>query len=261
MDYVLKAAVTTALVALVMLAARRWGGNTAGLLAGLPLTTVPALIWIGLERGAAVAAQVSIGSVLGCSLVPIFALVYDRVARRRSPAATLVVGIAVLSAGVGLASRLESGLWLAGTLAPLISVTTLMLMGGRIGRAPANTLRPRFVLAIGATSAGLISVLLGLVAVGIGPQLAGVLTALPIVGVVTAVAEHAAGGPPAVTTFLRGYVMSSLGRSAFGAVFAVCAIPQGIGAAMGVALAASVALCIVAHRLERLCSTTSVAVE
>src|SRR3954467_10816461 len=100
MDFVMKAAMTASLVAMVMLAARRWGGNTAGLLAGLPLTTVPALIWIGLERGADVAAQVSTGSVVGCSLAPIFALVYDRVARRLSPAATLVVSIAVLSAAV-----------------------------------------------------------------------------------------------------------------------------------------------------------------
>lgn len=255
MDPVLKAAVTAALVALVMFAARRWGGNTAGLLAGLPLTTVPALIWIGLEQGTAVAAQVSIGSVVGCSLAPIFALVYDRVARRLSPAATLVVGIAVLSAGVALASHLESSLWLAGTLAPLIGVAALTLMGGRIVQATATTPSPRFVLAISAMSAALVSVLLSLVAADIGPRLAGVLTALPIVGIVTVAAEHVGGGPAAVTTFLRGYVMSSLGRSAFGAVFATCAISQGIAAAMCAALGTSVALCVVAHRIARRCST------
>jgi len=255
MDYVLKAAVTASLVALVMFAARRWGGNMAGLLAGLPLTTVPALAWIGLERGAAVAAQVSIGSVVGCSLAPIFALVYDRVARRLSPAATLVVGIAVLSAGVGVASQLESSLWLASTLAPLLGVAALTLMGGRIAHAPATTLGPRFVLAISAMSAALVSVVLSLVAVDIGPRLAGVLTALPIVGIVTVAAEHAGGGPAAVTTFLRGYVTSSLGRSAFGAVFATCALSHGIAAAMCAALGTSVALCIVAHRIARRCAT------
>jgi hypothetical protein len=251
MDYVLKAAVTGSLVALVMLAARRWGGNMAGLLAGLPLTTVPALTWIGLEQGAAVAAQVSIGSVVGCSLVPIFALVYERVARSLSPVATLVVGVAVLSVGVGLASHLESSLWLAGTLAPLISVAALTLMGSRIAHVPATTLSPRFVLALSAMSAALVSVLLSIVAADIGPRLAGVLTALPIVGIVTVAAEHAGGGPAAMTTFLRGYVMSSLGRSAFGAVFAACVISQGIAAAMCAALGTSVALCIVAHRIAR----------
>jgi len=251
MDSVLKAALTASLVALVMFAARRWGANMAGLLAGLPLTTVPALIWIGLERGTAVAAQVSIGSVVGCSLAPIFALVYDRVARHLSPAATLVVGVAVLSAGVGLASHLESSLWLAGTLAPLIGVAALTLMGDRIASTPLTTLRPRFVLAMSVLSATLVSAVLSSIAVDIGPRLAGVLTALPIVGIVTVAAEHVGGGPPAVTAFLRGYVMSSLGRSAFGVVFAACAISQGIAAAMCAALGTSIALCIVAHRIAR----------
>ena len=55
-------------------------------------------------------------------------------------------------------------------------------------------------------------------------HLGGAPMALPIVSIVTVAAEQVGGGPAAVPRFLRGYVMSSLGRGEFGAMFFVCAI-------------------------------------
>lgn len=53
----------------------------AGLLAGLPTVTGPALLWLSLDHGAAYAVNAAIGSVAACAVCALFALAYERASR------------------------------------------------------------------------------------------------------------------------------------------------------------------------------------
>jgi hypothetical protein len=68
MEFLIRAVTTAAIVALVPLATRRFGHRVAGVLAGLPFTTVPALGWTAAAGGT----DLAVGSV-GFSPVPVFA--------------------------------------------------------------------------------------------------------------------------------------------------------------------------------------------
>lgn len=248
MDFAYKATLTATVVAMVMLAARAFGDRLAGLLAGLPFTTVPALVWTGIEEGPALAAQVAVGSVVGCGAIAVFSLVYERAARRFKPALTLIVGLAAMLASALIAHRLDASVSVAGGVAIAACIAALTLMGREPTRSPTPPPSPGLTVILTALSAGAISAVISATALGLGPGLAGLLAALPIVGAATVTAEHAARGRASVTPFLRGYVVSSLGKAAFGAVFAVCVVPSGIVNALFISLLLGAVICLVGNR-------------
>ena len=241
-DVATRAGATIALVALLLLATRRFGSRAAGVLAGLPLTTVPALAWIGFERGSAVAAQVAIGSVAGCALVPVFVVAYGRAARRLPPLPTLAVSLVALAGAVALALHADIGL-LPGCVLTLAGCGVAapgvrQPAAGSVGRPEAS----RTLIALTAISAGLVSSLIASVSVRLNPQLVGMLAAMPIVGVATVTIEHASNGAASATSFLRGYLASLLVKMVFGAVFAALVGRSGVCGALAAALLMSLAV-------------------
>ena len=60
----LRGVISAVVVIALLLAAKRWGRETAGLLAGLPTVTGPAMLWLSLDNGAAFPGEAALGAVL-----------------------------------------------------------------------------------------------------------------------------------------------------------------------------------------------------
>ena len=252
MEFLIRTVVTSVIVALVLLVARRLGHQTAGVLAGLPFTTVPALGWTAAGGGTDLAARVAIGTVAGCLLVPLFAVAYDRTARRHSPGRSLVAGLAAVACGVALISRIPASLAFAALICGASGLAALQTL-----RVPAPVRTPAGIapcpptsIAIGIALVGLISAAIAALSTVTTPQFAGLLAGLPTLGLATVVRLHRSEGVACVTSFLRGYVISTLGRVMFGAVYALMAVAAGSTAAMVVAIVSGASLCLAANCLE-----------
>lgn len=236
-----KAALTATTVALILLLAQRFGRRIAGVLAGLPTVTGPALVWLALDHGSAHAGAAAIGSIAACVACAVFALAYERVSRR---AGVVVTGVAATLAFVAVAPPLQ---WLASDLA-----LVLLLAGGAtlairaaMPRGPdAEAASPSVPgeLVLTALVSGLVSGAVALLAAEIGPFWSGVLASPPLIAAAVAMHQHARGGGAATRPFLRGYVEGLLGRVVFGAAFAVLLVPLGVTGATLVAAAAGCVL-------------------
>ena len=252
-DMAQKAALTAVVVAMVMLAARLFGRQTAGLLTGLPIITTPALVWVAVEQGSFAATRVAVGSVAACSVAAVFCLCYDRMARTAGPAACLAA--AALAGGLACMAAREClpGLVVACAVAAVICGSVLRCLPAAADKAlPRSDVR-RSNLIVTMLVAAMSS---ALATPGqVDPFSVGLLAGLPIVAATVAVAEHASTGRLAVTRFLRGYVAGLIGRAAFGALFALLLGPAGLGWALVAASAASVGVCALGAGRTRLLHT------
>lgn len=250
-----KAALTAAVVAVVMLAARVFGRQAAGLLTGLPIITAPALVWVALEQGSVAATRVAVGSVAACAVAAVFCFCYDRVARKAGPAWCLAVaatgvGFACLAAGIWLEGLLlacvAAALVCAGVLHCLRKVYTVVLPRTELNRSSLTV-----TIAFAALSGALVT------RGQVDPFWVGLLAGLPIVAATVAVTEHSSFGALAVRRFLRGYVFGLIGKLAFGVLFALLLAPAGLTWALLASTACSAAVCalgatgvVVHHRLS-----------
>jgi uncharacterized membrane protein (GlpM family) len=247
MDWGYKAMLTTVTVALVLLVAQTFGRRLAGLIAGLPVITAPALVWLASEHGAAFAARTAVGSITACGLMALFALVYERISRRRGPAASLGAGAAVVGLVAAPAAALAGHPLRALAFTLLCcAVATALLPASRSDAVPAR--RRRGDIAYTAVMAGLVSVVATLVARTAGPFWAGVTAALPVISAAALVHQHLTASHDDIRRFLRGYVAGLSGKAVFALVFAAAVIGIGAPAAVAVAVVAGVAVSLAAVR-------------
>lgn len=242
MEWAWKGLLTVASVALVLSLARRWGGSAAGLAAGLPTTTAPALGWMASEHGARFSADAAAATVAACALMAAFALAYAHAAAGHRPrrvalawgaAATLPLTVPVLATASHVLPALA--LALGCSLIALLAWPAV----DPADQHPMAMARSSVVLP--ASVAGGISLCLALAGPSIGTLLAGLLASLPVVSVTVAVTQHAASGPGAARQFLYGTVAGLFGRVAFGTVFATTVSASGVAWALGLGTTAAVA--------------------
>lgn len=250
MEWFWKGMVTMVTVAVVLVLARRWGGSAAGLVAGLPTTTAPALAWMAIEHGVGFAGQAAAATVAACALMAAFALAYAHAATARCrPGTAMVCGAAGALALAGPVLACGSGL--VGSLALGLGSCTVALLAwpkGPGGRCHAAGRAVRLPATVPAATAGGVSLGLGLAGPAIGTVCAGLLASLPVVSVTVAMAQHAVSGPAAARQFLHGTVAGLLGRVAFGAVFAVALPATSLAATLALALSAAVLVNLAAAR-------------
>jgi hypothetical protein len=239
MDWGYKAMLTTVSVALVLLVAQTFGRRLAGLLAGLPIITAPALLWVASEHGAAFAARAAVGSIAACGLMALFALAYERASRRHGPALSLAVGIGTIAL-IGAPAAALAGhplralaftlacCWLAARLLPVSSASAV----------PARRLRGEFLYTT--IMAGLVSIVAAQVARAFGPYWAGVMAALPVISAAALVNQHLTATHEDIRRFLRGYVAGLSGKALFALTFAAAVVA--VGATAALVLAAVVGL-------------------
>lgn len=242
MDWWAKGLLTMGSVALVLVLARRWGGGAAGIVAGLPTTTAPALGWMAHEQGASFAAHAAAATVAACALMAAFALAYAHASLRLRPrGVALAWGAAAALAMVGPVLAAGRHLLPAVGLAAVCSLLAWRAWPAHRPGAVVAAAPPRVwaATALPAIVAGVLSLVPAAAGPLIGTLAAGLLASLPVVSITVAMARHADAGPAAARQFLLGTVAGLAGRMAFGTVFATALPGLGLGAALGLAAAAT----------------------
>ncbi|MFO0433569.1 MAG: hypothetical protein ACK50G_03735 [bacterium] len=253
MDWGYKAVLTAMTVAAVLMMAQPFGRRLAGLVAGLPVITAPSLLWLALEQGGAYAAHCAIGSAAACGAGAIFALIYERAARRHGPLLTLTLALASGGAVALLLALLTAGSFgLPLALLSACALGTFALRALPAAPAGAQPLRPlRGQLLLTAALAGVVSGVLALAAPWLGAFWAGLLAALPIISSAVLLHQHVTASHGDRQRFLQGYTTGQLGNAVFAGVFASAAASLGPSLAMAAALAVGLAAALaVRHTLR-----------
>lgn len=236
MDWYYRAVLTGAVVAVVLMAAQLFGRRAAGLVAGLPIITAPALLWVAAAHGDAFAARSAVGGIAACAMAALFAFAYERLSRRHGPALTLLASVAVAAVVAIPMQRL------ADAIAPAVLVVTLVCLVAlmRLPATAPDTLAPprlRGELLLTALAAGVVSAVAAICAPAFGPFWSGVLASLPVISASVLVHQHVTGTRAERQRFVRGYVSGLLGKVAFTATFALTAASWGSHVAVGPAVA------------------------
>jgi hypothetical protein len=250
MDWGYKAVLTAAVVATVMMAARLFGRQAAGLLAGLPVITTPALLWLAEEQGAAFAAASAVGSLAACVAAAAFAAAFERVARRRGAGAALAAGVVALAAAA-FATQSLAGRPLAALLAAALACA-LAYRAVVVRPAHGTWVRPlRGEPWLSAVLAGTVSALVSLLALRVGAFWSGMLSTLPIISACALVHLRLAGGAGDVTRFVAGYLPGLFAKALFLFVFALLTAHLGALVALGPSLGVGAIGALVLARARR----------
>jgi hypothetical protein len=250
MDTACKAMLTAITVAAVLLAARVLGRRAAGLLAGLPVITLPALVWLVHDQGTDFAAHSAVGSLAACAMAPLFAAAYQALATRWGAAGSLA-GAACVGAGATLALHaLER--W------PLLLLVAA-LAGSRLVRRHSLQRRPAHAAValprplagepwVTAATAGAVSAAVAWLATALGPYWAGVLATLPLISACALVHLHVAAGRTTLPGFVGGYAVGIGAKALFVYGFVVAApILGAAGAFAAAALAGAAGAWLLSH--------------
>ena len=247
----LKLTLTPVLIGSASLAARRWGPSIGGWIVALPLTSGPVALYLAIDQGSAYAtstATASLGALLGDAA---FALAYAWLSRRFSWPVCLLGGFAGFAAG-------------ALAMAPMIGGTPLLVFGVvavamtlllSLAPAPARAREPAPTPAwdIPARMAAGTGIVLAITeaSVLLGPQLSGVLAALPVYVSVLTVFAHQFEGADQALGIVRGLQVGLFGTIVFFLVVTTALEPLGIGPAFGGAIVATAAVQSISLRFLR----------
>ena len=247
MDWGYKAMLTMVAVALVLLIAQAVGRRAAGILAGLPIITAPALLWVASEHGTVFAARTAVGSIAACGLMAVFALVYERASRRRGPIITLALSLCAAAAvAAPVAAWAESPLRAIVFAVVSCALVSMLLPAHRASVAPMGRQHGQIVRT--AVAAGAVSVTAAVAAGALGPFWTGVLAALPIISGAALVHQHLTASHHDIQRFLRGYVAGLFGKALFAVTFALLIVQVGEIGAVALAIAAGLAASLGAVR-------------
>jgi hypothetical protein len=245
----LRGAASALAVAALLWAARRWGRGLAGLLAGLPTVTGPAMVWLAVDRGGEFAAQAGHGAVLAALPCGLFAVTYAVLAQRHGRVASLLAATALCALPLPL--LLQPGWPMAGCLllAAAASLGCVRLIPRQALRVlpPAGARSGAAAAACTVLATGTVSMLCSLLAPVLPPLWVGALTSPPLLAAAVVWTLHGQGCPGRVQDFLRGYTAGLLGRSVFVALFGSLLVQHGLGQALCAAVVCALALGLLAH--------------
>jgi hypothetical protein len=247
MDWIFKAALTAAMVFVVVTAARHLGQRAAGVMAALPIITAPTLAWVAHEQGVGFAVSAAVGSVAACAIMAAFSLGYARGARLGGVATALTCGLAGALAIAVPAATVSARLGAALALALVCCSVALVSVPVR-ARLAAPVRQSRLAPVAVALVSGGLSALAATIGPDLGGFATGLLSSLPLIGGGVAILEHATSGPSAAERFLHGYVRGLFGKTAFGVVFALLAAQVGTPSALILAI---VTACMFSHSWRR----------
>jgi hypothetical protein len=243
MDWGYKAMLTALAVAAVLMTVRVFGRRAAGVLAGLPIITAPAFVWVAMDQGAEFASRTAVGGIAASGLLAVFAVAYERLGRRAGPIVTLMVSLATVGVLAALVPIANQPAWfvLGGAVA-LCALALMVLPTPSVSSH--NPKHRRFDLVLTALVAGLASALVSVYAETLGAFWCGVAASLPIISASVAVHQHATASQRDVQRFLRGYVLGLIGKAFFAACFSVAILYFAVSIAFVAAmLLSAAALC------------------
>lgn len=210
----LKLVIAPLLIGGTSLAARRWGHAVAGLIVSLPLTSGPVVVFVALEHGTAMAAEVGLATLAGGFALCAFALA-TAASVRLGPLGAVVAGSVAFGIVALAIDRLDPGSLVV--LAPLVGLAlalTLRLLPA--GRATAATVRsPRWDLPARIVVGTALIVGISTAAPVVGPRAAGLLATYPVYLGTLTVFAHLRDGPLAAVAMQRGLITGLFGWLGF----------------------------------------------
>jgi hypothetical protein len=210
-----KLVVTPLLAGGASLAGRRWGDQLGGWLVALPLTSGPVAFLLATDHGVDFAATAAVAMLAATISQVAFALAYRGLARRgRLPA--LVGGLLGFTVSTLALSSLQwPALATFGLVVTALASASLLIRRTTPREARSSGKPPRWDLPARMLVATGVVLTITAAAPVIGPQLAGLLSPLPVFGIVLAVFSHHAQGPAAAVGVLDGLVVGLLAPAVF----------------------------------------------
>lgn len=238
-------AVPPVLVALMSLAARRWGPTLGGLIMGLPWMTGPVTYFLALDKGTAFGVRACLGVELAVWGMGAFILAFGHLARVAPWWVCLPVAVTGYFAVAALTHAIDLPLWLASALSAVSLVATFLLLPKPRSLAVAGVLPWWDIPARMAATFALVAAIM-ISADRLGPQLSGIVASYPVIMTVIGSFTHHQWGPDAMLRLLRGLSLSLLAFVVFflivGYGMPIIGLPGSFVAATVAALATSGAL-------------------
>jgi len=228
-------------IVLITLAARRWGPQVAGVMAGFPLVTGPILFFIDLEQGQAFAARAAVSSVSAVTAAVTFGFAYAWMSRFRTWWASLPVALAAWATTAFTMAQLQPSLLAASA----ITLGALWLAPWALPEVTevdaAKPTSPTELLARMVAGAVLVAAVTT-AAASLGSRWSGLLAMFPVLASVLCVFSHRSYGPAYVARLLRGMVNGYYSFTAFCVTLALLLPEAGTTTAFVAGLTAAFAL-------------------
>jgi hypothetical protein len=241
LDLLFKIAVPPVLVALMSLAARRWGATVGGLIMGLPWMTGPVLFFLATGKGDAFAIRACLGIELAVLGISAFILAYGAASGSfRWPVCTCLALSAYLAVA-WLTQSIDLELWVAAACSAVtLSATYFLIPKPRTTAAPGALPWwdiPARMMCVFTLVAGIMTG-----ADLLGPQRSGILASYPVILTVIGAFTHHQWGRDAALRVLRGITLSLLGFVVFFVIVGYALPVIGLVAAFVCAAIAAVAV-------------------
>ncbi|GAB3357939.1 hypothetical protein [Lysobacter tyrosinilyticus] len=216
----LKLLIVPIFIVLITLAARRWGPQVAGMMAGFPLVAGPILLFICIERGHAFAANAAAASVSAVIAALVFGVVYAWMCRSRAWWWSLPAALAAWAATAFALAHLQLPLMAA----TVITLGALWLAPRSLPAAsPTTTAKPApytEILARMTAGALLVAAVTG-AAGALGSRWSGLMAMFPVLASVLCMFSQRSQGPAYVAQLVRGMMAGYFSFAAFCVTLAV----------------------------------------
>lgn len=230
----LKLTLSPSLVAGASLAARRWGPQVGGWIAGFPIVAGPVLFFYAWEQGADFAGHAAVSTLVGLVSLALFAVVYGRTAFRFPWWASLLTGWGVFGLSTYALQSVKLP-WFAalplGAGALGLSLVALPKTDAPVRSVPP----PAWDLPLRIVVTAAIVLTLTALADFLGPRLSGLLTPFPVATSVLVAFFHREQGGAGAVRILRGLLVALFGFAGFCTVLSLTVVPWGLAGAFAAA--------------------------
>ena len=234
-------AITGLFLVVATFAAERAGPVVGAMISTLPISAGPSYVFLAFDHDAQFIAVSALGSFVVNAAICIFALVYAALAQRRSLLASFIPALIVWFAVVAIIRLFAWTTWTAFLLNAVVFAACLVL-GNRFRHAPMRPVIRRWydIPMRAAMVAILVAVVIG-VSEAVGAMLTGIIAAFPIVLSSLMLILHSRLGGPATAAVLANTMLGLIGFASFCLTLHLAAVPLGVPAALGLAVAVNAA--------------------
>lgn len=241
--------VAPAFVVCVTLVGRKLGPRAAGLLAALPVVGGPILGLVVAEQGARFGARAAYAGAIGAAATMLFAVTYAHVARRLSESSSLCVAYAAWGLATCVATFVPVSL-VSAIVVPSVAWWIAMRAFPAVSADFPAVAPSRWDLPVRALATMALVFLVTSLAEALGPELAGLVTPIPISTAVLAVFTRREAGVDAATLLLRALVRGLASFVSFFVVTGLMLSRTSVPLAFAVGLAFALALQVVVVRFR-----------
>jgi hypothetical protein len=226
-SFLFKLVFAPVMLAATSLIGRRWGPAVGGSLAALPVITGTITFLVALEQGPAFTSHLAAATLIGIGSLAWFSLGYAQLSRRSGWPLCLAGAYAIVLVASVAIVLLEN----APGIVDLAYVLVALAVAARMLPAPQPGLRqepPAWDIPARMITAALIVVSVTTIAQTAGPQLSGLLAALPMNSTVLIVFTHRHEGAERTRGILRGFVTGLAATAVFLEIVADGVGPLGV---------------------------------